>query len=1095
MKYRTKILSDQPTDEDEFGSHTRIANSLKEIIINETGGKTIGLVGTWGSGKSTIISVLQKLIQSNKEVNENIKFIVFDVWAHEGDPLRRSFLERLTISLADWTHNKKRWTEERLSELKKQKKSVTISGGSLLSIWGGAVLLSFFAIPFGMEFFKLWTTYWNIEHLIFSIILGLFPIWTILLAWACNSKNINELFLILINKKIDSQSKVTEDEFEPTSIEFEKYYEELMNECITNHPNGKICIVIENLDRILHTDAIKLIATLKPFLQSDSEDAIWKKYIYYIIPFDDNGFSKIWNNNCDDVAKEFLEKLFQIRMYTPIQITSDWQKFFSKQIKDAFIGVDEDTNYRLKRIFQINIYQTEKHPTPRHIKVFINQLVGVYRQWGEDILLEHQALFVALRYYKSVNNLDKLKEYLKNKTIPTNYCDELKLQADLAGMLLNIPPEKAQQVWLEPEITSALTGANKKFFSEENSNIDLNTLIETFLDSQVDDWLMKDPNLLLNAIISLEGSQFIHPFNRMVSDLGKITSWQFINEVYGELIARLANAKSFEDIIKQIIPQLGIVSKLDDPANQNKSKYYLNGLYAFIKNYLKDRDADCLKDFSIRSDFKTYCIVTSDAFNLFNEPFFLKMMRPHTKKRKEIASAFIKNIEESVFNLSISQAFQVFVEYADINELHDDIITSVLSFISNNVQLNQEQQFHYARLLMIFRKLHNNPKDNVRTILRDKFISNWIYHHLYYANQQNVKPALAIWITLILDDVESKYSSNPGGMTQQGYNYYINQLRNKISSDEDLRKLIVKEIISNNLISTISENGQKEDPLHKHIIDSIITCLLSDKTNHILIPIKTVSYQYSYFNKISPNDTHELIKSSTERGLIEFETTIEFNTDYCNQYLTMLETKSGIESKSFRDWITAGIVNADKDTWTENLSIESPFRKLVDIVKIDLQGKLTDSLYSFLNERISQIIQDPSIINESNINKYENLIELLDSNHKITLKKNCIDLAFLINDDNTLNSYFDSFLFLTEDKKLLVQKSDDFVRRMFPKAIDGKLKLSIVDKLLINVPNIWIKAESESKQVFLEKLKTIESKDKKEVADKLFKTIGAIENK
>tara|TARA_B100000949_G_C14268089_1_gene446003 strand:- start:967 stop:1683 length:717 start_codon:yes stop_codon:yes gene_type:complete len=69
-----------------FG-HERIVKTLRTIISNSPESFTIGLYGDWGSGKSTIISSLQNELKQDK-----IPLVLFDVWKHEGDALRRTFL-------------------------------------------------------------------------------------------------------------------------------------------------------------------------------------------------------------------------------------------------------------------------------------------------------------------------------------------------------------------------------------------------------------------------------------------------------------------------------------------------------------------------------------------------------------------------------------------------------------------------------------------------------------------------------------------------------------------------------------------------------------------------------------------------------------------------------------------------------------------------------------------------------------------------------------------------------------------------------------------------------------------------------------------
>ena len=93
---RTLIVDDVPAGEDVFGSHAPIANAVHEVIATEPAGRTIGPEGSWGSGKSTVVRLLSERLDG-----PDFQVVLFDAWAHEGDPLRRAFLDKLITSLAD----------------------------------------------------------------------------------------------------------------------------------------------------------------------------------------------------------------------------------------------------------------------------------------------------------------------------------------------------------------------------------------------------------------------------------------------------------------------------------------------------------------------------------------------------------------------------------------------------------------------------------------------------------------------------------------------------------------------------------------------------------------------------------------------------------------------------------------------------------------------------------------------------------------------------------------------------------------------------------------------------------------------------------
>src|SRR4051794_17890088 len=89
-----RLLADVPSKADEFeaNAHKRVASAIAELVSSEPGGRVIGLEGSWGSGKSTVVELVSAALQpatGTGPKDEGIRMVVFDAWSHQGDPLRR----------------------------------------------------------------------------------------------------------------------------------------------------------------------------------------------------------------------------------------------------------------------------------------------------------------------------------------------------------------------------------------------------------------------------------------------------------------------------------------------------------------------------------------------------------------------------------------------------------------------------------------------------------------------------------------------------------------------------------------------------------------------------------------------------------------------------------------------------------------------------------------------------------------------------------------------------------------------------------------------------------------------------------------------
>ncbi len=144
------LQNDLPVNEDFFnGGHTKVAESILKIIRENKTSITIGLEGDWGSGKSTVLKIVEARINSNEECKNNIKIVLFDAWAHEGDPLRRVFLEKIIDSLSGYWLPSKKWNYIKKTLTGKYTKTIT-KNTPFITKSGFAVLVSSFFVPLGI---------------------------------------------------------------------------------------------------------------------------------------------------------------------------------------------------------------------------------------------------------------------------------------------------------------------------------------------------------------------------------------------------------------------------------------------------------------------------------------------------------------------------------------------------------------------------------------------------------------------------------------------------------------------------------------------------------------------------------------------------------------------------------------------------------------------------------------------------------------------------------------------------------------------------------------------------------------------------------
>jgi GNAT superfamily N-acetyltransferase len=167
----TVLIPDRVAAEDAFG-HSKIAHAIADMILKgEEGGWAIALTGSWGSGKSTVVRLLEEEL---RDADENVRIFVFDAWAHQGDPLRRTFLE----TLIDWCQKEPNWTKEEsdwsgvIEALAKRKEKSVVDSTPRLTRWGAAGAFSLLVAPIALELYEKthyeWHPFWESIALLVS---------------------------------------------------------------------------------------------------------------------------------------------------------------------------------------------------------------------------------------------------------------------------------------------------------------------------------------------------------------------------------------------------------------------------------------------------------------------------------------------------------------------------------------------------------------------------------------------------------------------------------------------------------------------------------------------------------------------------------------------------------------------------------------------------------------------------------------------------------------------------------------------------------------------------------------------------------------
>lgn len=406
-----KFVSREPDGVDLSGNaHTRTAVAIANVISDAPIGMSLGLEGGWGTGKSNLVSMIK---QSKKS---DTRFIIFDAWEHEGDGLRRSFLDHIATELdAPKAIRAEIWkTGEQVTKTV-SKKTTFLSIAFIV-----AISLSTFSTGFVSYYSDIEKDIptWLDTPLFTFILLPILLLITLLVwpvIWHIFSKLPLFASKLSFSEKMDRTWRIVQSKESPVTEEYEERtvsnsfaeFEHLLSEVIGNK-NLKTVVVIDNLDRLEGNTARAFWSSIAPFLSRTMDNKKDFKNLFLIVPFSHKHLMNIFiddkpsgenlsNEDKEKLLTGIIDKNFDAVFSVPPLTVAKWPELLENKLIEAFDGLAHRSNL-IENIQSIVKRYYSDDLTPRTIIAFVNSMVAVGKtSINSSIPLEAIAMFVAIK--------------------------------------------------------------------------------------------------------------------------------------------------------------------------------------------------------------------------------------------------------------------------------------------------------------------------------------------------------------------------------------------------------------------------------------------------------------------------------------------------------------------------------------------------------------------------------------------------------------------------------------------------------------------------------------------------------------------------
>ncbi|WP_122408796.1 P-loop NTPase fold protein [Pseudomonas viridiflava] len=423
--------TEHPATQDVFpgGSHDKVASAIHRHLLSDGPSKVVGLDGEFGSGKSSILSMLKAKLTA---ADSDFRVWFFDCEQNYQGSTKSNFIELFTDEVLKEVPHVSRAAEtlkasrdRALGRLFEYNKRTT----SRVSAWALALVASlFFAATSFRELFALSRSshaaitgmspeaaaltntlqdpfWWLIAvHLVsfFSpvLILGAAKFchrkvrvgaqkWSLLSLFKGSSDD-------HIEEKIEVGKEVTPLDLKKTLLEQLKVVED-----------KRFVIILDNLDRLPKDSLRSVWSDLEIFIEVATQAA----NLTVIVPFCSNKVAEYLKADGDRRydARDFIAKKFPVVFRSPPVITSGWKDGFRQLWNYSFPDGDGNVIEQCAQLLQRHSPMANNLVTPRLQKKFINDIATTALVVGEEISLLAIASHLLLCKYADLSLVETLR--------------------------------------------------------------------------------------------------------------------------------------------------------------------------------------------------------------------------------------------------------------------------------------------------------------------------------------------------------------------------------------------------------------------------------------------------------------------------------------------------------------------------------------------------------------------------------------------------------------------------------------------------------------------------------------------------------------
>ncbi len=710
------FIRDEPLDKNSESFfnfyHSAIAPALVKILKSTSAPHTIGIFGSWGTGKSTIINMLKS------DTRLKTPIFIFDAWKYQEDSLRRTFL----IKLVDFLKSNEvgiDFDDNFLSDMyhaTEQRVDVPVEDGKisskvrswikkniLLSLLVLLVIATIIVILLAPQYPGLKMVDDILKYLSSITIVALFA-----------STFLGRVFervgdILLQNSKTtkNSMMNITFKDKLNSPEEFEEKFKDILLKL----GKTKLIVVFDNIDRVQGDVAVSMISTIKTFMEPNN-----KSRVVFIIPCDpdaiDEQIAQFYTGDKDTAAgyqsSEYLRKVFNLIIWLPDYINTDLEEYTSRCLEAT-----GEISSLLNTGNVVLVINSAFSKNPREIIQFVNNLTALTIAAHSSGVASH-----------IVNNIAYLaKTQVIKQKFPTGY-KRLQNSWNNPEAIYQAEPITPEEIALKEFMlaTSRITAEDAEpfiYFKDplgarglKDSNSLLNALLESNPEAIAEQVKIESNNAAVakftldvmnkykgipKALVAIYNVQFKNIYDiipeayksRYLDNLAKLVDthlWSRFSELDTDMTFRLISEANLDKDLAQALKTryLNTLKPLDE--SKKNTTEILKKIVANIRDRKTLFNTQEISD--VRENIESNSALANNALDLFTSQELQEQFI-----EENLFLSFVQSIDSTNVNSRMKQVAS-YAEYIKSHGLMPDVSDAFSKSIEKDFQNNPSQAKH-----------------------------------------------------------------------------------------------------------------------------------------------------------------------------------------------------------------------------------------------------------------------------------------------------------------------------------------------------------------------------------------------------------------